>query len=99
MLGGAGVWGVTFPTSTPLVGGCEDIDFEGDWTNNGFDAPDTVRELVMRNVSIKNVMDGFRENDLFKSKLDNVTITCRGAGYYSTGGGDNDGLVWCISSR
>ncbi|MCE7729218.1 hypothetical protein [Vibrio campbellii] len=92
MLAAAGAYGITFPTLTSICGGFEDINLVGDWTNHGVDFPNTCREVTMRNVSIKNVMNGIRENDLFKATLDNVTITCRGVGYYSRGGGTTTDL-------
>ncbi|EHR5461966.1 hypothetical protein KUM02_000400 [Vibrio parahaemolyticus] len=92
LLASSNQWGIIFPTLTAVCGGFVDINLDGiNWLNNGVDFPDTCREVVFRNVSIKGVRNGIRENDLFKSKLD-VTITAREIGYHSRGGGTTTDL-------
>lgn len=79
-----------FPTGgRPLK--LKNINFEGDWANDGLEHLASTREITWENVSFKKFRDGMKTDDGYVVRWDTVTFTCRRTGI-SWGGGTT--LIW-----
>jgi hypothetical protein len=80
----AGNFAITIPNSAKNIS-FEHLEISGDNTNNGILIGETVREISMDQVSIKNVSKGIEADNFFFSNLRFVTVECQDIGFHFRG--------------
>lgn len=91
----AGNFGITIPDSAKNIS-FEHMEISGDNTNSGILIGETVREISMDQVAIKNVAKGIEADNFFFSNLRFVTVECQDIGFHFRGEVTTMTLASCI---